>query len=154
MRARGNRRSRAATVTLAAVAASLGCAVGPDYVEPEIPAPDAWQQQLTRGLAEGEADLQTWWTVFEDPTLTSLVDRSVEQNLGLQLAFERIAEARPAWERLIYSGFPPAEYTSGVPEGGWRGFRDRGFPGKSGGSPGEAGQAEGGEVPRGPTKID
>ena len=53
--------SRMAALTLAAALAGLGCAVGPDYVPPEAPAPDMWQQQLSRGLAEGEADLQTWW---------------------------------------------------------------------------------------------
>ncbi|MGI9590915.1 MAG: efflux transporter outer membrane subunit [Myxococcota bacterium] len=85
---------RAALLALLVVGAVLGCAVGPNYVEPEAPTPDLWQQQLTRGLAEGEADLQTWWTVFEDPTLTSLIDRAVEQNLDLRLALEQVAEAR------------------------------------------------------------
>ena len=38
------------------------CAVGPRYVPPEPELPDAWNQQLVRGLVEGEASLQTWWT--------------------------------------------------------------------------------------------
>ena len=48
-----------------------GCAhVGPDYVAPKPEAPDVWHQKLAEGLAGGKADLQTWWTVFDDPVLT------------------------------------------------------------------------------------
>jgi NodT family efflux transporter outer membrane factor (OMF) lipoprotein len=81
---------------LASIAAvfALGCAVGPNYVAPEVQVPDAWQQELTRGLVEGQSALQTWWTVFDDPLLTSLVDQAVEGNLNLRLAMERVAEAR------------------------------------------------------------
>jgi len=71
-----------------------GCLVGPDYRQPEAELPDAWHQELTRGLATGEADLQTWWTVFSDPLLDSLIDRATEGNLDLRVALGRIMEAR------------------------------------------------------------
>jgi NodT family efflux transporter outer membrane factor (OMF) lipoprotein len=89
-------RGRPGTVctALAALVPAVGCAVGPNYVPPEPETPDAWELELTRGLREGQASLQTWWTVFEDPLLTSLVDRSVQGNLDLRLALERVAEAR------------------------------------------------------------
>ena len=70
--------------------------VGPDYERPESPTPDAWSVPLARGLAEGTADLQTWWTVFEDPLLVSLVDRAVAGNLDLAEAVGRVREARAA----------------------------------------------------------
>jgi outer membrane protein, multidrug efflux system len=71
-----------------------GCAVGPDYVPPEMAMPDAWHQELAAGLAEGEADFQTWWTTLNDPTLNSLIDRAAGGNLTLKEAAARIAEAR------------------------------------------------------------
>ena len=71
-----------------------GCTVGPDYVEPETKAPDAWHTAAVEGLADGEATLQTWWTVFDDDKLTELVMRSAEGNLDLNRALWRVEEAR------------------------------------------------------------
>ncbi len=68
--------------------------VGPDYKPPEQETPDLWQQELTKGLAEGEAALQTWWTTFNDPVLNSLIERAVKGNLDLKEAFARVREAR------------------------------------------------------------
>ena len=71
-----------------------GCTVGPDYVEPETEAPDAWHTAAVEGLEEGEATLQTWWDVFDDEKLTELVMRSAEGNLDLERALWRVEEAR------------------------------------------------------------
>lgn len=73
---------------------SLGCAVGPDYTPPILDAPDLWKLQSTDGLSTGEADLQTWWQVFDDPLLENLVERAQDGNLDLAQAFFRIDEAR------------------------------------------------------------
>jgi multidrug efflux system outer membrane protein len=71
-----------------------GCKVGPDYKEPQVVMPDAWHQQLKQGLAEGQADLQTWWLQLEDPVLNELMDRAAEGNLDLKTAVSRIQQAR------------------------------------------------------------
>lgn len=73
-----------------------GCvAVGPDYREPVIPTPDAWTEKVAEQVALGpESSLQTWWTVFGDPLLDELVERSREQNLDLRIAASRIKESR------------------------------------------------------------
>jgi NodT family efflux transporter outer membrane factor (OMF) lipoprotein len=68
--------------------------VGPDYREPEIQTPDAWHQELLRGLTTGEPDLRTWWGVFNDPLLESLIERAAAGNLDLREALGRIQEAR------------------------------------------------------------
>ena len=70
------------------------CQVGPDYVPPEIDAPDAWQQELTDGLFQGEADLSQWWTLLNDPVLDDLIERTVAGNYDLRIAMSRIEEAR------------------------------------------------------------
>ena len=56
--------------------------------------PDAWTQELTQGLAEGEADLQTWWTTLNDPVLDGLIQRAIQGNLDLKAAVARVMEAR------------------------------------------------------------
>ena len=92
---RARRRSRAAlTPVLLALAWLPGCAVGPNYVAPEPALPDAWHEELSRGLTEGQADLHTWWTVFDDPLLTRLVERASRGSLDIKLAIARIDEAR------------------------------------------------------------
>ncbi|MHC4592995.1 MAG: TolC family protein, partial [Planctomycetota bacterium] len=76
--------------------------VGPDYVPPETQMPDAWHQSLTRGLAEGHADLQTWWGALSDPVLTGLIERAGKANLDLKEAAARVREARAV--RAIAAG--------------------------------------------------
>ncbi len=70
------------------------CFVGPDYEVPDIPLPDSWHQELEKGLSQKEAALHAWWTVFQDPTLETLIQKAGENNLDLKVAFARIKEAR------------------------------------------------------------
>jgi len=71
-----------------------GCVtVGPDYVPPETRMPGFWYQQATGGLAEGEDELQTWWTSFNDPMLDDLIRRAAEGNVDLKVAAARMQEA-------------------------------------------------------------
>ncbi len=47
-----------------------GCiSVGPDYEKPETPMPDAWHEAVQDEFKTGEPNLQTWWTMFNDPTM-------------------------------------------------------------------------------------
>jgi multidrug efflux system outer membrane protein len=68
--------------------------VGPDHEQPDIVVADRWHQDLVAGLADGEADYQTWWLALQDPQLDSLIDRASQRNLDLKLAYARIAEGR------------------------------------------------------------
>jgi NodT family efflux transporter outer membrane factor (OMF) lipoprotein len=47
-------------------------------------------------VASPDKDLARWWTVFQDPTLSSLVERAIASNLDLKLAEARIRQARAA----------------------------------------------------------
>jgi NodT family efflux transporter outer membrane factor (OMF) lipoprotein len=67
--------------------------VGPDYVPPEPDLPDAWHEAATEGLADGQTNLHTWWTVLEDPILNDLIQRAGAGNLTLKSAVARIDEA-------------------------------------------------------------
>jgi NodT family efflux transporter outer membrane factor (OMF) lipoprotein len=74
-----------------------GCAVGPDYVAPEIPMPPAWHAELRGGAMAQPGDpqaLASWWTTLNDPILTSLIERALQGNLDLKKAQARLREAR------------------------------------------------------------
>ena len=84
-----------------------GCAVGPDYTPPSIDTPPQFAN-ATEAVADAPAaSLATWWTVFQDPLLTTLIERSVRGSLDLQVAAARVREAR-AQRRAAVAGFFPA----------------------------------------------
>jgi NodT family efflux transporter outer membrane factor (OMF) lipoprotein len=75
-----------------------GCAVGPDYTAPGI---DVVRFHNTGVVAIRQTTLPApkldrWWTGFNDPMLEKVVQRALDQNLGLQAAFARVAQARAA----------------------------------------------------------
>jgi multidrug efflux system outer membrane protein len=86
--------SRLAPFAATALLMAAGCTVGPDYIPPEPETPDSWHIQLTKGLAQGQADFQTWWTLLDDPALNRLIGRSLEANLDLRQAVARVYEGR------------------------------------------------------------
>jgi NodT family efflux transporter outer membrane factor (OMF) lipoprotein len=72
-----------------------GCTtVGPDYVRPPGPVAEQWIDIEDPRIKAEPAALIDWWTVFNDPVLTFLVDTAYKQNLTLQIAGLRILEAR------------------------------------------------------------
>src|SRR5687768_12749195 len=84
-----------------------GCMVGPDYREPEFPLPDQFGAAPTTQPATQPVNLSRWWATFNDPLLTSLIERAVESNLDLRLADARLREARAA-RRGTASGLYPS----------------------------------------------
>ncbi len=78
--------------------AAGGCAVGPDYRPPQPSTPSAWYGATDHARFPpcGQADLVHWWTLFNDPVLTSLVERAVLGNLDLRQARARVRQARAA----------------------------------------------------------
>ncbi|APA84042.1 TolC family protein [Paraburkholderia sprentiae WSM5005] len=75
---------------------SAGCAVGPDYVRPNVAMPEQFRGQaaVDHRHAAASADLATWWGGFGDPQLTRFVTLALEQNLDLAQAAARVAQAR------------------------------------------------------------
>ena len=71
--------------------------VGPEYKEPALELPGVHTADLTAlagaDAAEEELDLISWWSAFEDPVLTELIERATEQNFDLRAASARVSEA-------------------------------------------------------------
>jgi NodT family efflux transporter outer membrane factor (OMF) lipoprotein len=108
----------ALAVCLAALTLMSGCMVGPDFQPPKTPAPPAWAGVTNIGtnagtrLTNSAVDLAQWWTRFQDPKLTELVNAALHTNLDVQLAGALLREARAArgrdagglWPSLQASG--------------------------------------------------
>ena len=84
------------TLTLGVILLAGCTAVGPNYEPPELAVPGEWQEPLGQDLEAGGAPLQSWWSVFEDPTLDGLIERATDGNLTLEQAFARIQQSRAA----------------------------------------------------------
>ena len=56
-----------------------------------------------------EADLAQWWRSFRDPELTSLVERAVAANLDIEIALDRLQEARTRVEQAVAAALPSGE---------------------------------------------
>lgn len=81
----------------------LGCAVGPDYTAPEL---DMVRLHNTDVLAGRQTSLPAprldrWWSGFNDPMLEQIVQRALDQNLGLRAALARVPRlGRPRRPRV------------------------------------------------------
>jgi len=69
--------------------------LGPDFMTPPAPIADSWLEQGTKSVDSTAApEHRDWWTVFNDPTLTRLIQLAYQQNLTLRTAGVRVLEAR------------------------------------------------------------
>ena len=90
-----------------------GCLVGPEYQPPQMQVPAGWTGPASVEPAPVDVqELVHWWTTFNDPALTSLVDRAVAFNLDLKLAEARIRQARAA-RGIAVAGIGPTVNASG-----------------------------------------
>jgi NodT family efflux transporter outer membrane factor (OMF) lipoprotein len=101
-------------LTLVTVA---GCAVGPDFKKPEAPLLKNWNAQGDARISTKTAVDTAWWRTFHDPVLDRLVELAFRQNLALQGAGLRIAEARAQLGILTGRQFPQVQAVSGAVEG-------------------------------------
>ena len=85
------------TAILLASGLVAGCKVGPNYNRPVVQPPTAYREMgenpQVQAQAASYADLP-WWQVFQDPQLQELIRTALKQNYDLQIATERINEAR------------------------------------------------------------
>jgi NodT family efflux transporter outer membrane factor (OMF) lipoprotein len=88
------------------VFALAGCMVGPDFHSPATRVASQWNENANRSLAPSAADYRDWWSTFNDPTLTRLVQTAYRQNLTLLAAGVRVLQARAQLAIAIGSFYP------------------------------------------------
>ena len=97
---------------MASLILMAGCAVGPDYVEPELESPDAWQNAAAEDVLADAPVIQNWWAAFGDAMLDTLIVQAQESNLDLEMAVSRIREAR-AYHQITGGAYWPQVGMSG-----------------------------------------
>jgi multidrug efflux system outer membrane protein len=83
------------------------CAVGPDYHPPEEAAV-AFVAASAAGVREQPFEA-AWWEQFGDPLLDDLVGRALVNDLDLQIAAARVAEARAVLGAVRRERWPAAQ---------------------------------------------
>lgn len=85
-----------------AVLALAACTVGPDYVRPEPPLPERFDQ----AEATATAPAALLWSSLGDPVLNRLIQQSLEANTSIAQAAARLDETRALSGLTVYSLFP------------------------------------------------
>ena len=92
---------------------TAGCKVGPDYRAPKVPGESAKFSQGA-GFTLSTNCPSRWWTEFEDPLLTRLIEDALKGNHDVRAATEHLRSAR-ALRRQSQWGFAPSGMaTAGV----------------------------------------
>jgi NodT family efflux transporter outer membrane factor (OMF) lipoprotein len=88
-----------------------GClTAGPDYKQPALVTPARWNPAGEGAFKVGPLDpaaLSRWWSVFDDPVLSNLVENAQRSNLDLKQAEARLRQAR-AQRQLAQADRRPA----------------------------------------------
>ena len=71
-----------------------GCLLGPDFKPPPVMVADKWVETGNQSVDSSASEHRDWWAVFNDTTLTRLVQLAYQQNLTLRTAGVRVLEAR------------------------------------------------------------
>jgi len=104
---------------VAACAALTGCAVGPDYQPPDAPMPVQFVAAAAKTDHHDQhaVDPAQWWRSLHDRQLNSLIERAIAASPTLEMALDRLQQARAQEAAIIGTALPVA----GASEGGARG---------------------------------
>lgn len=83
----------------AAVLMFSACKVGPDYERPEVPVPPGWADNAVAVIGTPKDDAVRisslgWADLFQDAELKAVIQQALDHNKDLQIAVERVAQAR------------------------------------------------------------
>lgn len=93
-----------------------GCAVGPDYVRPQIDVPAAYKEQGPWKTAEpGKIDdKQQWWEAYGDPVLNDLIEQANAANQNIRFAEAQYRQAQAAAQIARASFWPQVGISAGA----------------------------------------
>jgi NodT family efflux transporter outer membrane factor (OMF) lipoprotein len=113
-------------IVLGLAAALSACAVGPSYRTPQPDEPSSFAAKL--GAAPGAGgdateeqspppDMAAWWRALNDEELNSLVDRAVKSNLDLEIALDRLQQARTYEAVVVGYALPEVDASAAAGRG-------------------------------------
>ncbi|GAB3627657.1 pyoverdine export/recycling transporter outer membrane subunit OmpQ [Pandoraea terrae] len=83
--------------------ALAACSLTPPLHRPDADVPSQWSRAVNTSANAAATVDRTWWESFGDPTLTTLVDRSLGHSFTLDAAIARLAQARAS---AVQAGSP------------------------------------------------
>lgn len=101
---------------LVSTACLCGCAAGPDYTPFSFHTPASLVasggENSVKPARWASADLAQWWRSFRDPELNSLVERAVAANLDIEIALDRLQEARTRVLEWVGASLPSGDLSA------------------------------------------
>jgi NodT family efflux transporter outer membrane factor (OMF) lipoprotein len=88
-----------------------GLKVGPNYEKPPAPLAPDWIESNDAKIQKRHLD--DWWSVFQDPTLNTLIETAFNQNLNLRVLGNRVLEARAQQAIAVGNFFPQTQQATG-----------------------------------------
>jgi NodT family efflux transporter outer membrane factor (OMF) lipoprotein len=108
------------------VSGLAACAAGPNYHVPKADAPPAFIAKVMTGPSvsgtsttanTSTVDLTMWWRSLEDAELDSLVERAVKSNLDLEIALDRLQQARTYEAVVLGAALPEVDASAAAGRG-------------------------------------
>jgi NodT family efflux transporter outer membrane factor (OMF) lipoprotein len=111
-------------IVLGSAAALTACAVGPSYRTPQPDEPPNFAVNVGAPAAgPGTAspapapDMAAWWRALNDEELDSLVDRAVKSNPDLEIALDRLQQARTYEAVVVGFALPEVDASAAAGRG-------------------------------------
>ncbi|VVE72167.1 RND transporter [Pandoraea captiosa] len=115
--AMSSRMRRSATYLAASAVLWLaGCALGPDYVRPDVDTPAAFKETGDWKLAEPSDALAKgdWWAIYQDPVLSGLMNQVDINNQNVKVAEANYRQALAVASQARAAFFPTIGADAGV----------------------------------------
>jgi multidrug efflux system outer membrane protein len=90
-----------------------GCAVGPNYKQPQTSVAGSFANNPTNAINADEAALATWWKGFKDPKLDTLIEQAMAHNHDLRIATANLKEARALRRLTTFDLAPTVQANAG-----------------------------------------
>ena len=111
-------------IVLGLLASLTACAVGPSYRTPKPDEPPSFAAKVGANSPGSGAqptapspDLATWWRALNDEELNSLVDRAVKSNLDIEIALDRLQQARTYESVVVGYALPDVDASAAAGRG-------------------------------------
>jgi NodT family efflux transporter outer membrane factor (OMF) lipoprotein len=117
-------RTLVAGLLVAGVVGLTACAVGPSYRVPAPEVPASFAAQAGTNFAGSRAqpgasavDLAAWWRALHDEELNSLIERAVKSNPDIEIALDRLQQARTYESVVLGHALPAADASAAAGRG-------------------------------------
>ncbi len=94
---------------MCALCGIAGCQTTTRNFQSPVEVPSSWALSH-----DGERLPEQWWTALGDSSLDELVDRALDENFTLRMAWDRLSQANAIARREGADTFPTVDLTGGV----------------------------------------